>query len=251
MGSGGWSSVRSLCMLHCMQSAPRPNSVMKVVSVLTEMILTGQLGAGAVVREVELADRLAVSRTPVREAITQLVARGLLSKEDGRSARVHQPSLIDLLEIYELRGLTETFLARRAATVRDAATVARLGQLEAELRTSTGDEWFEHHAAFHQTILEAADRPRFMSLAEDLKYQSEPYVRLATKLDESLQKRSADEHSELLAAMQTGDDAAAGRITEAHLKSTVDSVERIFRASGGLLLPLAGSFAGFAPQGGR
>jgi DNA-binding GntR family transcriptional regulator len=224
---------------------------MKVVSVLTEMILTGQLSAGALVREVELADRLAVSRTPVREAIAQLVARGLLSKEDGRSARVHQPSLTDLQEIYELRGLTETFLARRAATVREPGTVARLEELEAKLQTATGDEWFEHHAAFHQTILEAAGRPRFMSLADDLKYQSEPYVRLATKLDESLQRRSADEHSQLLAAMRTGDVAEAGRITEAHLQSTVESVERIFRASRGLLIPLAGSVADFAPQGGR
>ncbi|MCU1615674.1 MAG: GntR domain protein [Frankiales bacterium] len=224
---------------------------MKVVSVLAEMILTGQLAAGAFVREAEFADRLAVSRTPVREAIAQLVARGLLSKEDGRSARVHQPSLTDLLEIYELRGLTETYLAQRAATARNPVTVARLENLEAKLRTSTGDEWFEHHAAFHQTILEGADRPRFTAIAGDLKYQSEPYVRLATKLDESLQSRSADEHSQLLSAMQTGDATAAGRITEAHLRSTVDSVERIFRASRGLLIPLGGSVAHSTPQGGR
>jgi DNA-binding GntR family transcriptional regulator len=216
-------------------------SVVKVVSALTELILTGQLPAGAPVREAELADRLQVSRTPVREAIAQLVARGLLTKENGRSARVHQPSLEDLVEIYELRSLTESHLAARAAELADARTLARLAKLEEKLRTTSGDEWFEHHAAFHGTILEAAGRPRFISLANNLKDQSEPYVRLVTKLDESLRVRSAQEHADLLAAMQAHDAETALKLTAAHLQSTVESVDRIYTAARGLFVPLGPS----------
>jgi DNA-binding GntR family transcriptional regulator len=224
-------------MLTSMQETR--GSVVKVVSALTELILTGQLAAGAPVREAELADRLEVSRTPVREAIAQLVARGLLTKENGRSARVHQPSLEDLVEIYELRSLTESHLAARAAEVVDARTVARLAKLEQKLRTTSGDEWFEHHAAFHGTILEAAKRPRFSALAQNLKDQSEPYVRLATKLDASLHIRSAEEHAALLAAMRSRDAEAALKITAAHLQSTVESVDRIYTAARGLFVPLS------------
>lgn len=216
-------------------------SVVKVVSALTELILTGQLPAGAPVREAELASRLQMSRTPVREAIAQLVARGLLTKENGRSARVHQPSLEDLVEIYELRSLTESHLAARAAEIVDARTIARLAKLEEKLRTATGDEWFEHHAAFHGTILAAAKRPRFSALASNLKDQSEPYVRLATKLDQSLHARSEQEHAGLLAAMMAHDAETALKITAAHLQSTVESVDRIYAAARGLFVPLGPS----------
>jgi DNA-binding GntR family transcriptional regulator len=235
-------------MLHGMQEGG--GSVVKVVSALTELILTGQLPAGAPVREAELAERLEVSRTPVREGIAQLVARGLLTKENGRSARVHQPSLEDLVEIYELRSLTESHLAARAAEKVDAATLARLADLEEKLRTTSGDEWFEHHADFHGTILEAAGRPRFIALANNLKDQSEPYVRLVTKLDESLRGRSSDEHAQLLAAMRAHDPQSARAITAAHLESTVQSVDRIYTAARALFVPLGFPRAESHPAGG-
>jgi DNA-binding GntR family transcriptional regulator len=211
--------------------------VVKAVAALTELILTGQLPAGTPVREIDMANRLGVSRTPVREAIAQLVSRGLLTKEGGRSARVHQPSLEDLIEIYELRRVTESYLAAKAALSMDGRTLEKLRKLEAKLRTTTGDEWFAYHLDFHNTISDAAHRPRFSALAETLKDQSEPYVRLVTKLDHGLQSQSALEHAGLLKAMAAADAGTARELTEAHLQSTVDSVDRIFRAARGLLLP--------------
>jgi DNA-binding GntR family transcriptional regulator len=213
-------------------------SVVKVVSVLTEMILTGQLPAGSVVRETDLASRLQVSRTPVREAIAQLVERGLLTKTNGRSAQVHRPSLEDLVEIYELRAFAESQMAAKAAEQIDAETLRRVASLEEKLRTTSGDEWYDHHAAFHSTIHAAAGQPRFFAVANNLKDQSEPYIRLATKLDESLRVRSAHEHTELLNAMRSHDGETARQLTVAHLQSTVESVDRIFTAARGLLIPL-------------
>jgi len=209
------------------------------VNAITEMILVGQLPAGAPVREAELAEQLGVSRTPVREAIAQLVSRGLLTKEGGRSARVHQPSLEDLIEIYELRTLTESYLASRAAEMATPEIIDKLTVLEEKLRTTTGDEWFEHHIAFHSTIAKAARRARFIDLADKLRDQSEPYVRLVTKLDTALQQRAAQEHAGLLKAIREGDAITAGELTTAHLQSTVESVERIFRAAQGLLVPMS------------
>lgn len=224
-------------MLSCMQNPSDETSVIRVVSALTELIMTGELAAGVQLREVELAERLGTSRTPVREAIAQLVTRGLLTKERGRSARVRQPTLEDVRELYELRSLTESYLASKAAELIDPPTVARLVGLEEELRTTVGDGWFECHAAFHITILNAAGRPRFSDLANDLRTQSEPYVRLVMKLDNSLRVRAAREHTQLLEAMKSGDPDAAREITTAHLQSTVEAVDRVYQAARGLHIP--------------
>lgn len=225
------------CMLRCMQDSVSTNSVTKVVAALTELIFTGQLPTGAPVREVELATRLAVSRTPVREAIAQLVSRGLLTKKDGHSARVHQPSLEDLTEIYELRRITESFLAAQAAISMDSKCLNKLSKLEEKLRTTSGDEWFVHHRNFHKTITEAANRPRFDALVEDLRRQSEPYIRLVTNLDTAHRNQAALEHTGLLQAMAAADSEKARELTETHLQSTVDRVTFIFSAARGLLTP--------------
>lgn len=222
-----------------MQNQPVGNSVVRVTSALTELILTGELPTGEPIREVELAKQLGTSRTPVREAIAQMVARGLLTKESGRSARVRQPTLEDILELYELRALTESFLAGKAAESIDQPTLDRLVDLEEKLRKTTGDEWYESHADFHRTIFDAASRSRFSMLANELRMQSEPYVRLAIRLDTSLPVAAACEHAQLLEAMQTGNSVMAREVTERHLQSTVEAVDRVYRAVRGLNIPFA------------
>src|SRR5664279_4397291 len=184
-------------MLYCMQDLPK-TSVTKAVAAVAELIFTGQLPAGSPVREIDMANRLGMSRTPVREAISQLVARGLLTKEGGRSARVHRPSLEDILEIYELRRITEGHLVAIAARQFDSKSLDKLRRAEEKLRTTSGDAWFAHHIAFHNMIIDAAGKPRFSALAASLRDQSEPYVRLATKLDSALCQRAEIEHSALL-----------------------------------------------------
>lgn len=223
-------------MLDCMQKPPQ-TSTLRVASSLIELILTGELPAGSPVREVEVAERLGTSRTPVREAIAQLVARGWLTKTGGRSARVQQPTLADLLELYELRTLTESYLAGLAAKTMDDATLRHLADVEKKLRTTDGEEWYVHHLEFHATIFRAADRPRFNDLVSDLRAQADPYVRLATRLDDLLPARAEKEHTKLLEAMQDHDSDAATEITKRHLGDTIAAVERVFRAAQGLFVP--------------
>lgn len=219
-------------------SSSRRDTVGTAVAALTELILTGQFSPGDQVTESELAARLGVSRTPVREAITQLVARGLLVKENNRSARVHRPSLDDLVEIYEMRTLLECHVARLAATEASSDQIKELRALVAELRGGDGtDKWFEDHSRFHRTIVVAANRPRFLATIEDLQHQSEPYVRLVTKLDVGQRGQARKEHLALMKAIAQGDPDKAEELTRAHLASTVDRVTRIFEAAGRFLIP--------------
>jgi DNA-binding GntR family transcriptional regulator len=209
-----------------------------VVAALTELILTGQFSPGDQVTESDMAARLGVSRTPVREAIAQLVTRGLLVKENNRSARVHRPSLDDLVEIYEMRTLLECHVARMAATEASSEQIKELRALAAELRTGDGtDKWFDDHARFHRAIVVAANRPRFLATIEDLQRQSEPYVRLVTKLDVNQWGQARKDHLAIMKAVAQGDPDKAEELTRAHLASTVDRVTRIFEAAGRFLIP--------------
>lgn len=216
-------------------SETSPTSTMRVVSALTELILSGELPAGSSVRELDIAERLGTSRTPVREAIAHLVARGWLTKDGGRSARVQHPTLEDVLELYELRTLAESYLAGRAATSMDDVTLGHLAKLEEKLRHTSGEEWHKNHVEFHATVFRAADRPRFNALVSDLRAQADPYVRLATRLDATLLARAEREHTGLLEAMRSHDSERASHITESHLQETIAAVERVFQATQGLL----------------
>src|ERR1700720_836182 len=87
------------------QSAP------EIADLLRRRLTNGEL-IGVAIREADIAQSLGVSRTPVREAIRMLIGEGLLLKERGKSARVFQPSLADLSDIYEIRTPLEALAAR-------------------------------------------------------------------------------------------------------------------------------------------
>ncbi len=87
---------------------------------LREDIIQWRLQPGASLGEVELAERLGVSRTPVREALLRLTAEGLVSTDGGRTATVSAVSPDHIRDLYELREALETQAARLAARRRDA-----------------------------------------------------------------------------------------------------------------------------------
>jgi DNA-binding GntR family transcriptional regulator len=90
-------------------------------------ILTGALRPKERITENQIAERFGLSRTPVREAFRRLEAEGLIVVVPQRGAFVSQPSLEDILEIYQIRTPLECMAARIAA---DAITEAQLGRLE-------------------------------------------------------------------------------------------------------------------------
>lgn len=214
-------------------SIARGATVEQVVNEITAMVLAGELNAGEALVESDIAQRFNVSRTPIREAISQLVARGILVKENGRSAKVQRPSLDDLQEIYTMRILLETYVAIRAA---EQATPGQKEQLaEAEMRLAGSDEsreeWFRFHTDYHGYVFECAALPRFRSTIEVLQHHAEPYVRMVVQLDTGRRESAKAEHRALLAAIAEGDGERAAEITRQHLTSTVERVSRLFQVA--------------------
>ncbi|MBW0088049.1 GntR family transcriptional regulator [Pseudonocardia sp. KRD-184] len=203
----------------------------QVAAALREEILGGHLPGGAPVREQEVAARLGVSRTPVREAVGRLVAEGLLIKDGNRTAHVFRPSLAELLEIYEIRTPLESLAARLACT---AADEAFLDRLEAAGRALTealpGVDWSAKHEAFHLCLVAGSGRPRLEALVRTLRAQSEPYVRFAVAFDADLGDQARRDHENIvaLARARAADDMEA--LVRSHLAATSNRVSALLES---------------------
>lgn len=220
------------------------NAAAHVAAILRDEILTGQLQGGAPVREHEVADRLGVSRTPVREAVSRLVAEGLLIKDGNRTAHVFRPSLTELLEIYEIRIPLESLAARFACEEADKAFVAELEKAGRALQNADlGIDWSIKHEAFHLLVARGSRRPRLESLVRTLRAQSEPYVRFAVASDDQLRHRAQHDHAEIIRLIKEGDGKAIERLVKNHLQATVKRVSALLSQHPGL------SASGFAFPG--
>src|SRR5690349_10724331 len=112
---------------HAPQS-PRPRAV-DVERAMAQWILSGELSAGQKLTEQEIAERLGVSRGPVREALRALAEAGLLEIEPNRGASVRKVDLNEALEIHDVYSALEELAARNAARSRSGAQVKELKAL--------------------------------------------------------------------------------------------------------------------------
>src|SRR3954454_19257742 len=126
----------------------------RVRDLLEEAILGGELKPGERLRAEALAQRFGTSRTPIREALLQLEAHGLVEVEPNRGAVVKAFDRDDLQDLYEVRALIEPHAAARAATRISEVGVARLEALCDEADQLVANE------EFHRLILDAAQSPR-------------------------------------------------------------------------------------------
>ena len=147
-----------------------------VVVQLREMILAGALAPGERVTEAELATRLGVSRTPVRQALPALAQEGLLVSAGKRGYSVRAFTAQHSIEALRLRAVLEGFAARQVADKRPSpamlsalkACLAEGDALFANRQLRDDDElrYAEMNARFHALILEAAQMPLLESLTE-------------------------------------------------------------------------------------
>lgn len=137
----------------------------KVAKLLRDSIVRLELRPGVILDEAELGARLKVSRTPVREAIIQLIAAGLVVRE-GRKARVAPLDFDDVPKLYDALLISSRLVHRQAAMNRTARDLEKmtlaLNAFEKFCRTGNGVERTEANATFHTAISNAADN-RYIS----------------------------------------------------------------------------------------
>ena len=118
-------------------------------------IKSGQLLPGARLRETELAERLGISRTPVREAIRQLEADGLVTHQARQGATIRNLDYAEVIELYEMRSVLEGTASRLAARMAQRVEVVELTELNDALAASEpGAAAQELNRQFHRTLLD-------------------------------------------------------------------------------------------------
>ncbi|MGO1057041.1 GntR family transcriptional regulator [Crossiella sp. CA198] len=188
-------------------------------------ILDGRLAPGAKLIQTELAARLELSTTPVREALQDLAREGLVLLDPHRGAFVRELSLAEVREIYELRILLEPMLLRQAAGGIGADLLVRAEELRRRMAEETDlSRWAELNRKFHATLLSPADGSRLAGIVAGLRDSATPFVALSLR-EPSQRADSNAEHAELLTLLRAGDLEAAAELTRRHLAATLRIIE--------------------------
>lgn len=199
----------------------------QVVENLRHAILGGVLEAGTPLVLSELSDRLGVSRTPIREAMRDLAAEGLVDFDSYRSAVVHTPTVDEAREIYELRLTLDPLAARKAIVQITNEELDAAGAMCREMsETDDVGRWVELNREFHGLLLDAARSPRLTRIITGLRNSAAIQVALSLKDSSSEIERSNHDHEEILAAFRERDAEQAEALTVRHLRRTLELIER-------------------------
>jgi DNA-binding GntR family transcriptional regulator len=200
---------------------------------LRSAILDGRLPCGMALRQQDLADLYGVSRMPVREALRQLEAQGLLNVIAHKGAVVAALVQGDAGETYELRILLESEALRRS--------IPRLDEKDFELADRCIDELETVHdyseigrlnRLFHMTLYGKAPNRRLLRLVEEGLNEEERFLRFNLE-DMGLGELSQDDHRALLRAARDRDVERSVRLLEQHLNRGVEAITRHLTNSAG------------------
>ena len=187
---------------------------------LRERILHGRFPEGEPLRQDAIAEELGVSRIPVREALRQLEAEGLVTFNPHRGAVVSTLSLNEIEELFELRAMIELDLLHRSLPRIGAEDVARakeiLDEYESALRNGDVASWGEMNWQFHSTLFAPADRPFTLGVAQKLHQQCDRYLRMQLALTHG-ELRANAEHRAILAAVRKKNTTRARDLLREHI----------------------------------
>lgn len=188
---------------------------------LRREILGGEIRGGAHLNQDDVASRLRVSRTPVRQAFLRLKSEGLITIRPNKGAVVTSLSPEDILELFEIRAVLEAYAASMAVQRIDERTLNAVSARANALpkHQSSPKRWVEHHDQFHDYLCELAGRPRLTEKVRRLRQQVTPYLLLYLSANKGAEI-AGHEHTNLVKVMGSGDSALAERVVRDHIMSS-------------------------------
>jgi DNA-binding GntR family transcriptional regulator len=202
----------------------------RVREALRSSVLDGALPSNYRLRQTELAEYLGVSVTPVREALRDLAAEGLIRMDPHRGAVVADMSLEEFVEIRLLMEALERVWAQLVVRNITDDDLARADLLQQRLEANP-DEYLTVNPAFHDLLTTAARAPRLAAMLAALRGSSEAVVRRAVGHKPTRVAEGIEEHVTLMAALHARDAEAVAEAILAHFRPTWDVVEGIMRAA--------------------
>jgi DNA-binding GntR family transcriptional regulator len=184
------------------------------------MITSGEIAPGDRLKEAELAERLSISRTPVREALKRLIAEHLVSRDDRGGVAVHVPTPREVDDTYRIREVLEGLSARLAAQRISDAELTRLAATVDAIETAAAegrlDDVVAANVAFHDLLNEATGNERLVKLGQELRdsillFSREAFASLGSA------QQTAQEHADILAALRDHDADQAELAARTHV----------------------------------
>lgn len=196
-------------------------------------IIDGSIAPGTPLVEVALAERVGVSRTPVREALTRLEHDGLIVR-DGSGLVVREHSVEEVLDIYETRIALEATAARLAADRRSSYDLISLrrvhGQL-VEMDEASPAEMAAANREFHHTIWLTSRNASLIDLLERLDQHLARYS-ATTLVAPGRWAESNQQHGAMVEAIDARDGTLAGNLASIHFTAARDIRLRLFETEG-------------------
>jgi DNA-binding GntR family transcriptional regulator len=205
----------------------------QVAARLRTMLIEGHIAPGAKLNERELAERLRVSRTPLREAIKLLAAEGLVDLLPNRGAVAVKLGETDVLHSFEvlagLEGMSGVLAAQRITDAELAEIRALHYEMLACFARSDLSGYYRLNAMIHSAINAAARNPVLTKVYRDVNARVQA-LRFRTNQNEAKWKLAVKEHEQMLQALAARDAAALRNVLVEHLLHKRDTVLELLRA---------------------
>ncbi|MBY5935126.1 GntR family transcriptional regulator [Tateyamaria omphalii] len=191
-----------------------------IANQIEELIFDGTFSDGERLDEVQLSERFAVSRTPIREALLRLAQSGLVEHFPRRGVFVRQPGPIELLEMFEVMAELEATCARFAAARISDAAIQELNdtnkRCNAAVEAKDADRYYLENERFHAILYKESGNSFLEQECLRLQRRLQPFRRTQLRLRGRL-KQSMHEHEEIVAALEDGDSQAAADAIRDHV----------------------------------
>ncbi|GHS99730.1 GntR family transcriptional regulator [Synergistales bacterium] len=203
-----------------------------VYDYLRDAIGSGEIAAGERLNESELAAKLNVSRTPVREAVRMLESDGLVQAVPRRGVIVHDFDISEIIEIYMIRQALEVLAIKSAARRATSEEISKmreyLRESEACLAKGNYEGYFEVTELFTNAVIEAGKMPRVTQLISTYREHLKRYRKI-TLSDATRRSEAVSQHFAILDAVESRDAELVGRLVFEHLEGAMDVFRRIHK----------------------
>lgn len=188
---------------------------------LKHKILTGEIASQTRLMEIDLAEKMNVSRTPIREAIRELAADGLVTIEPRRGAYVSKISIKDLLDVFEVRedleGLAACLAAQRINDEEKLALNKLTRRYEMAVQKNATEEIVEYDEKFHSFIVKCSGNDTLAQMVDHVQELSMRFRYLYYD-DFSRYEKMPAEHKNITEAIISGDAGRARKEADDHVK---------------------------------
>ena len=201
----------------------------KVYRILKKGIIIGDFKPGEKILEVKIAEQLGVSRTPIREALRELVAGGFVEMSPNQGMIVSNISIEDIREVLQIRVVLEGLTARLAAKLINREEIKELEkflkQMEYYINKDDVLTFIKMDAKFHELILNVCGNNWLIQMRKNLSDQTHRYKMSSRSLSiPGRLKYLREEHREIVEALKRKDSEQADRLSQKHIENMLENI---------------------------